>query len=189
MNHREPPHPTAGVRRARLCLALLLPAVLAPAGAHAALRPKAALKADQNAYLPAIAAPALRFQAPALPREQVARITFTKPAPKPESAPALPKADATARAAPAAPATEAKDAGEKTATRPAVTASARPPAQIIPDDTRGAVQAEDFIPFFQLPGSARSPGGLNVIVPLPTPAAVPTPGALPPSSATFRQTP
>jgi hypothetical protein len=186
MNHCEPPHPTAGVRRARLCLALLLPAVLAPAGAHAALRPKPALKADKDAYLPAIAAPALRFQAPALPRAQVARITFPKPTPKPEATPPAPKADATA---PAAPVIEPKDAGERSDTKPAVTAPSRPPAQILPDDTRSAVQAEDFIPFFRLPGSSRTPGGANVIVPLPAPAAPPAPGALPPSSATFRQTP
>jgi hypothetical protein len=188
MNHREPPHPTAGVRRAKLCLALLLPALLAPAGAHAALRSKAAPKADPNAYLPTVAAPALRFQTPTPPRDQIARLIFPKPAAKPEIAPALPKADVTPRVAKAA-AAETPDAAAQADTKPAVTASARPPAQIIPDDTRNAVQAEDFIPFFQLPGSVRAPGGLNVIVPLPAPSAVPAPGALPPSSATFRQTP
>ncbi len=184
MNHREPPHPTAGVRRAKLCLALLLPTVFAPTGALAARR----TLPDPDAYLPAIAAPTLRFQTPSLPRDLVAKLTFPKPAPKPEPEPIAPKiAPAVAPVAKAA--ADPKDADDSAATKPVVAASAKPPTQIIPDDTRTALHPEDFVPFFQLPGSARNPGGVNVIVPLPAPAAAPAPGTLPQSSATYRQTP
>lgn len=47
------------------------------------------------------------------------------------------------------------------------------PSAILPDDTRTQIRAEDFLPFFQAPGAR--------------PAAAP--GTLPPSSATYTQTP
>ncbi len=186
MNHREPPHPTAGVRKAKLCLALLVLSSLAPTGAQAALRKPVPPKADPASYLPAIAAPALRFQAAPPPREQITKIALAKPAPKPvtliESS--IPRAsDAIARAAADAKAA----AADKTDTKPATTTPAKTPSQIIPDEIRPSVHPEDFIPFFQIPGSARAPANVNVIVPaIPS---VPTPAALPSSSATYRQTP
>ncbi len=188
MNHREPPHPTAGVRRATLCLATLLLSVLAPAGAQASLRKQP--KPDPAAYLPTIAAPALRFQSAALPREQIARITFPKPVPKSAADTEIspPKAsDATGRVAKAS-AVGTNDAAVATdAAKTAALTPARTPQPIIPDDIRPTIHPEDFVPFFQIPGSAKGPGSLNVIVPVPQ--SVPPPAPLPPSSATYRQTP
>ncbi|MBL9199394.1 MAG: hypothetical protein JNL39_02760 [Opitutaceae bacterium] len=186
MNHREPPHPTAGVRKATLCLATLLLPVLAPTGAQAARRPAS----DPNAYLPAIAAPALRFHSGALPREQVAKLIFPKPAPKPstEIPQATPKpSDAAARPVKAA-VDEPKDAANAEPAAPkAANPSIRPPQKILTDDTRPAVQPEDFIQFFQLPAAARGAPGVNVVV--PAPRSAPAPAPIPESSATFRQTP
>jgi hypothetical protein len=56
-----------------------------------------------------------------------------------------------------------------------------PPPAILPDDTRPRVRAEDFLPFFQFPGSAANPNDVT-LAPAP-----PTPGGQPPSSATYRQ--
>ena len=54
---------------------------------------------------------------------------------------------------------------------PAPPISAKPiPPAILPDDTRPRVRAEDFLPYFRIPG-------------------VPVPAQLPPSSATYTQTP
>ncbi len=52
---------------------------------------------------------------------------------------------------------------------------AKIPLQIIPDETRPKVKAEDFLPFFQFPGSSTND----------TPAPLP-PGRQPPSTATYR---
>jgi len=56
-----------------------------------------------------------------------------------------------------------------------------PPPAILPDDTRPKVRAEDFLPFFQFPGSGANPSDVTV-APAPT-----EPGKLPPSTATYRQ--
>jgi hypothetical protein len=72
--------------------------------------------------------------------------------------------------------------------KPAPVAGPKPPAAILPDDTRPAVRPEDFLPFFQVPGAAKSAGEVNVIMPanaLTTPPAAP----LPRSSATYTQSP
>jgi hypothetical protein len=52
---------------------------------------------------------------------------------------------------------------------------------IIPDTVRPQVQAEDFLPFFLIPGTTSKPDGQ-------VPAA-PQPGQMPPSTATYTQTP
>ncbi len=52
---------------------------------------------------------------------------------------------------------------------------------ILPDDTKPKVHAEDFLPYFQFPGSHTNPNDVSVT---PTP---PAPGVQPPSSATYRQ--
>jgi len=134
-------------------------------------------------YLPVIGAPLLRFQEATPPPDLVTRPASAAP-PMPaltptESSVALANAAATrsamlsSRAPEPAPAAkpEAKDA-------PAEPAKATPPA-IIPDDVRPPVHPEDFLPYFQIPGSTRQPGDM-------TPTA-PAPGPLPPSSATYIQ--
>ena len=50
------------------------------------------------------------------------------------------------------------------------------PLPILPDDLRQPTRPEDFLPYFQLPGPGVNPG-------------VPAPAPLPPSSATYTQTP
>ena len=73
------------------------------------------------------------------------------------------------------------------ATRVETEPASRGPAPILRDDTRPSLQPEDFLPFFQLPGTGRLSGEVTVITPVP--AQAPAPPALPPSSATYRQTP
>ncbi len=70
-------------------------------------------------------------------------------------------------------------------TAPAHAAPLRTPPPILPDDTRPKVRAEDFLPFFQFPGSAAA-GDVTVVVPT-TPGGVPAPATQPRSSATYRQ--
>ncbi|MDP3072432.1 MAG: hypothetical protein Q8N18_19220 [Opitutaceae bacterium] len=98
--------------------------------------------------------------------------------------------DVTGRAAPAIVAAGKDSAAKAESTEkapPPPVLLERNPAQIIPDDLRPTIQAEDFIPFFQLPGSSRGRGDVNVLV--PAPRSVPAPPPLPESSATYRQTP
>jgi hypothetical protein len=54
------------------------------------------------------------------------------------------------------------------------------PVPILQDTVRPQVQAEDFLPFFLIPGAAKTVGS--------APPA-PQPGQLPPSSATYTETP
>ncbi|WP_415908155.1 hypothetical protein [Oleiharenicola sp. Vm1] len=68
---------------------------------------------------------------------------------------------------------------------PVKAASGKPPATILPDDTRPKVRAEDFLPFFQFPGSAPANGDVTVVAPVPN--AAPGAAPLPASSATYRQ--
>lgn len=53
--------------------------------------------------------------------------------------------------------------------------------RILPDESRPKVRAEDFLPFFEFPGTKSNPNDVSLT---PTP---PAPGQLPPSSATYRQ--
>lgn len=72
--------------------------------------------------------------------------------------------------------------------KPAAAPAKAPPAAILPDDTRPSVRPEDFLPYFQVPGAAKSANEVNVIMPaniFTPPAAAP----LPPSSATYTQSP
>lgn len=56
------------------------------------------------------------------------------------------------------------------------------PAAILPDDAEPKVKPEDFLPFFEFPGSGKETGRDASGVP-----AAPAPGALPPSSATYKE--
>jgi hypothetical protein len=57
----------------------------------------------------------------------------------------------------------------------------------LPDDTRPTIRPEDFLPYFQIPGSARHPADVTLLVPVPS--AAPAPASLTPSSATYTQSP
>jgi hypothetical protein len=197
MNQREPPHLPVENRKTLHYVALLLLPTLAPLIALASGRVRSSghqsARLDDSApYLQAVGAPPIRFRDRAPPPAQ-------SPPPSLFGAVRL-EGDslegATNRpdvllARPTAPPDDLSATGESTGptkpTAPAAKPPPPPPPSIIPDDTRPTVRPEDFLPFFQLPGSASAPGGVGVIVPVPM--AAPTPVTLPPSSATYRQTP
>lgn len=82
-----------------------------------------------------------------------------------------------------APANAATPAGNE----PSAPSIKTPPA-ILPDDLRSTVRPEDFLPYFQIPGSAQNPGDVTLLVPA-LPKNAPAPATIPASSATYTQTP
>ena len=142
-------------------------------------------------YLAFVGALPLRFQQATPPPDPIARPAAAAPPIPPltptESTVALANAAATLSAKTAVPALGATPAPEpKPAAKDAPFKSA--PRAILPDDTRPMVRPEDFLPYFQIPGTAKSVGEVNVIMPasvITAPAAAP----LPPSSATYTQSP
>lgn len=138
-------------------------------------------------YLTAVNAPALRFgEAPPPPPLWIRPAAGAPPVPAQSevaAAPPDPAQEETPQAIePAQPGTPTQDVIPPATHQP----PPRNPAPILPDDTRPKVRAEDFLPFFQFPGSANNPGDVTVVTPaLPgqAPAAAPQPR----SSATYRQ--
>ena len=201
MNHREPPHLSVGARRVLHSLSLLLISALAPEGVFAQPRQRPTpgqspdmQEVEQTPYLPYVGAPLLRFQEVAPPPDLVTRPAPAGP-PTPtlsptESSVAMENAAAPRSTAsslqprpPEAPAPEAAVKPEAKAPPPAPVKST-PPA-ILPDDTHPPVRPEDFLPYFQIPGSATQPEDVNLL--LPAPRTPPAPAPLPPSSATYTQ--
>ncbi len=201
MNLREPPHLSGGMRRALHCLiALLLPALAPdvvvalprtrPPGSGPDLR-----NAEPLPYLPKLNAPALRFQEATPPPDLVTR--------PPAAAPPTPTLSPTETSVAQANAAAAQSAGVGTipadgvtkldsgATNPPAPAAspaqppAKTPAPILPDSARPTVRPEDFLPYFQVPGSVRVPA--DVTLGVPAAPGAPAPATLPPSSATYRQ--
>jgi len=196
MNHREPPHLSAGARRALHCLSLLLLPAMAPDGVHALPRsnpqkPASDRRTDPIPYLPVTGAPPLRFQEAAPPPDLVTRPVAAAP-PTPALTPTETSvAQANAEAARSAAISEGPSTATPTATpssgpKPFAPATKTPPA-ILPDNARPAVHPEDFLPYFQIPGAAQSPTDVTLLVPASKPPPAPAP--LPPSSAAYRQTP
>ena len=111
-------------------------------------------------YLVATGPPTLRFQALEVPPEPVLRPVANGP-----PVPGLTAEETVVAVAN----TEAVQMPRNTGPPKSVSAAAPPskpaPRAILPDDTRPAIRAEEFLPYFQVPGS------------------------LPPSSATYTQTP
>jgi hypothetical protein len=184
MNHRKPPQLPVESRRALHFLALLLLPTLALTPTHATGRVGAA---SSSPYLLAVGAPPLRFRETPLPPKSVTR-------PPAGASPVLNGEVSTPTVAPNRPdvllapppaSLAAADDPSKPAAQPSLPQP--PPAAIIPDDTRPNVRPEDFLPFFQLPGTANAPVGVTVIAPVPQ--AAPTPATLPVSSATYTQSP
>ena len=190
MNHSEPPLLPVGARRALRCLSLLLLPAITPRAALSL--PRSRLSGDEPApYLIVHGALALRFERPTpLPG------LVTRPAAGAPPIPALSPTEATVAQAnlaalqstitrtqsePLAPELSAKTA------RTPIAPPKNSPAAILPDDTRTSVRPEDFLPFFQIPGSAPTTGGAGLIIktPISSSAGI-TP---PPSSATYTQTP
>lgn len=139
-------------------------------------------------YLIAHGAPALRFERPT-PTPDLS----TRPVAAAPPNPALTLTESTVAQAnlaavqPALPRAQTDQPPPEAPAKYAPPPTRKPPPAILPDDTRPTIRPEDFLPFFQIPGSAPSTGGASVIVPVPmSPPAGITP---PPSSATYTQTP
>ncbi len=194
MNHREPPPLSAGTRRALHCLSLILLPALATDGVQALPHPGQSESGRSRhaapiPYLPVMGAPPLRFQEVLPPPDPVTRPVAAAP-PVPaltptESSVAL----ANAAAARSATIVEASDAVPvKTETVSAASkpvAPAKLPPAILPDSIRPTVRPEDFLPYFQVPGMPQASGDI-----MPSaPKSVPEPARLPPSAATYRQSP
>jgi hypothetical protein len=191
MNHREPPQLPAGMRKALHCLSLLLVPALTLDQGHAGPRMRTALRAsaDHAPYLPILGSPSLRVEEAPPPPD----LTTKPPAAAPpvpalsriEASVAVENATAASTSAPVPePATATPDAAAAT---PPAAEAAKAPAPILPDTIHPVVHPEDFLPYFEIPGTARKPGEVNVIIPgLPS---APTPGAIPPSSANYTQSP
>ncbi|MCX6953466.1 MAG: hypothetical protein NTV51_15055 [Verrucomicrobia bacterium] len=148
---------------------------------------------DALPYLAFVGAPPLRFEKATVPPDVLTRPAAGAPPIPPLSPTESSVAQANASAAqsvaggPLNPDRTASADGKtdgKAASAPAKPA----PKPILPDDTRPALRPEDFLPYFQIPGTGKSSNEVNVIMPasaLPAPAAAP----LPPSSATYTQSP
>jgi Predicted membrane protein len=201
MNQREPTSAPIGAGQALPCLALLLLPLLTAARAWARPALSAPSASSAKPYLVALGSPPLRFEEPAPPPDLVSRPpAAAPPQPAADPLPATPDESEPARTTDTSPPPD----------EPANTRSAEPVPETIPpgddpvsdstlpddepvpprapqpilrDDLRPHTRPEDFLPFFQIP----APGGdATVIVPTPrTPSGTP----LPPSSATYIQTP
>lgn len=181
------------MRTAGFCLALGLSAALTPTGVQASVRTRPSADATPGAaslpYLQAAGALPLRFQPVPAPLEALERPT---PPPASTSSGSSTETIGTAAQAPGAqahadtPVPAMPETADKVAASAAAPAVKTPPP-IIPDEARPVVRPEDFILYFQLPGSARQSPNMTVVV--PAPKAPPTPGTLPPSSATYTQSP
>ncbi len=191
MNHREPPQLPAGIRKAIQCLSLALLQVTATADAMALTRTRPPGSGPEQPhagsipYLASVGSRALRFQ--------TAPIPAVSEVPAPISAETSPREDASTIAAndpvrvgtELAPSTTATTS--ESSNNPPGGESEKSPQPILRDHITPTVRAEDFLPYFQIPGSARNLSDVTLLVPA-APAA-PTPAAIPPSSATYRQTP
>ncbi len=198
MNQREPTSAPFGAGQALPCLALLLLTLLA--GVRGWSRPTLPPRTASHIqpYLVALGAPPLRFDELTPPPDLVTRPPAGAP-PQPvevadvanpltntTAAPAVPTADVmappvAASNVPVVPGPVVEPAAVDS--EPAV-APTRTPPPIIPDELRPQARPEDFLPFFQIPSPA---GDATVIVPVPRAPATAAP--LPPSSATYTQTP
>lgn len=198
MNSSEPPQLPVGTRRVLHCLSLFLIPALTPTVVQSLPRSRPTAvpllvprQPDSPPYLPIVGAPALRFQRPVPPPDLVTHpVAAAPPIPKltpTEVAVAQNNAEAAAIAAaePSVPAPKDASAEAKPAApSPEPKRVIRP---ILPDDTRAPIRAEDFLPYFQIPGAAKGPGEVSVIMPANVSNA-PAP-VLPPSSATYTQSP
>jgi hypothetical protein len=187
MNHREPPHLPMGARRALHCLSLLLLPTLVPSSMPAVGRQRSSLgvaadcqEGEQSPYLPLVGPPPLRFQDASPPPDLSAKPPAAAP-PQPH----LTQAESTVKmansaASNSAPALKPPEANAKDAISESTEPSTSEPVTIIPDTVKPQVQAEDFLPYFLIPGTTKSDG---------QGPSGPQPGQLPPSTATYTQTP
>lgn len=196
------------LRQASHCLALLLLPALAPGFSRAVPRPRAnpgpeaavQPRHTPQPYLRVVGAPPLRFVEVAPPADPITRLPATGNPPGLADNLEAELAQSTETTDDVAPELAATTEVEEAmpAARPLPTTVPPParaetapvssgPAPILPDDTRPSLRPEDFLPFFQLPGTSSVSADVTVITPAPRQAPAPAP--LTPSSATYRQTP
>lgn len=193
MNHRERMRRPVPTHRTMRCFTLLLLPALAPGLLLGYPRDPRAIAMGRRycgvaplPYLPVLGAPALRFERTNPPPDLV-----TQP---PAAAPPIPALSPTETVV-AQENTAAALATEHPASRSVaagsdsggiVPSTKNTPSIILPDGSRPTVNAEDFLPFFQVPGS-RATTKPTVIIPSPP---APSPGPfVPPSSATYTESP
>ena len=191
MNHRETTHPLSRLRKAFHGLSWLLLPTLAPAGLLASTRPRelpglpvGQPGAESLPYLAAVGAPALRF----LPAEPAPDLVSRPPAAGPPVPGPVRTAPAVAPSHAATPPAAAHDPADSPAVEPGAEPAKGRSLPILHDELRTQVRPEDFLPYFQVPGSATQPGAM-VIPSAYAPRGAPEPAPLPPSSATYTQTP
>jgi hypothetical protein len=193
MNHSKPPHAPAGLRRAGHCLFLLLLATLVTEDSEGRTRPRTAGTPrdalDQSLYLPAIGAAPLRFAAePPVPDLSVRQSPAAGPKnPDPTVADFTPAEPAVTESRSAETAETAAAPVQPDARTSDGTPAKSAPSPILRDELRPHVRPDDFLPFFQVPGSPAGRGDVIFAVPVPAVPASSTP--LPASSATYTQTP
>jgi hypothetical protein len=169
-----------------LFLALLLPALVVSGSRRDPLAPLAMVSDSlpyplpSRPYLRVAPAPPLRFYKPLPPPESSVRPPGGPPPRIPDSAPAkpdviLPKPAAVAAIPSASP---TLTAGKPATTTPSAP-SAAPAAAILHDDVPSRASPEDFLPYFQYPGSDRRTRGTDA------PASEAPP--LPRSTATYTE--
>lgn len=205
MNHCEPLRLSGRVRGALHRLSFVVLPALAASGLAAPplhpVRPPDRPRADPRPYLMVAGAPPLRFEEPTPPPDLMMRPPAAAP-PMPaltptESSVALANA-AAAQSTPVAPETPPAPPPPPVASTPAAPPSppktpepapapVKSPPPILRDELSPAVRPEDFLPYFQIPGAAQQPNDVTLLV--PAPQSAPAPAPLPPSSATYSQTP
>ena len=167
--------------RYRLCFAIwLLP------GAAFGSPPSAKVSVGTDGtrpYLLAIGAPALRFREAAEPRINPSMHQPVGAPPQPNYTANSVGAKAPEGRTPSASSLiPLPSSGTPAGSKPAEPAQSGPaPVPILPDENRPKVRPEDFLPYFQFPGSGANPEDV-ISVPVP-----PEPGKQPLSTATYRQ--
>jgi hypothetical protein len=187
MNQRVKSPATAKGRRAWIFLSLLLPAFASKVSTQNSMSPlldtNPHYPPNTHPYLHVVMPAALRFEDAEPPPDLVARPPAGAP-PKPHEKDnakpdvVLPKPAATAAPAPAPVPAKANEVPAPVTAAPATPAVQTPPP-ILPDDVPTQVRPEDFLPYFQYPGSARRGRG-----DAPPPPASPP---LPVSTATYTE--
>jgi len=195
MNQRAQSPPPARTRRAWALLSLLLPALATevaqstapPANADEDAYPLSS-DGDKRPYLLVVGAPALRFLEAVPPPDVSVRppagappIPSRRPEPEIVQLPAKVSAGAAIEAAPAHR-DRVEEAHVRSPVSPVIQDRPATLPAILPDDAGRKVRSEDFLPYFQFPGSGATADDMSIIPPAP-----PAPGRLPLSTATYRQ--
>jgi len=138
---------------------------------------------DSRPYLLVVGPPMLRFREAIEPQPDLSTRSPAGASPHPLSGQStgLPSAIRTDAASPGQTRAAPAPAPQGSPGQKAPPDAGPTPSPILPDDVRPKVRPEDFLPFFQFPGSRPNPEDVSSV---PT---APAPGMQPPSSATYKQ--